>query len=323
MHQASTELLDVVVDEVRDEAQGIRSFGLAARDGRPLPSFAPGAHVDLLVGGGLVRSYSLVGDTGDSSRYRIAVLRDPRSRGGSAFMHASVGKGSLLKMTSPRNHFPLAADAAASVLIAGGIGITPIWCMIQSLNALGRRWELHYACRSRGAAAFVAAIDAAARHGRGRANFWFDDEHGGQALDLAGIVRDAPADAHLYCCGPAPMLAAFRAAVPGEWSHRMHMEFFRPAESVKPTRAFVVELARSGRTIEVPGGCSILDALMMHGIEAPYSCYEGLCGTCETRVIAGIPDHRDQLLSDKARAENKTVIICCSGSLSDRLVLDL
>ncbi|HYF20930.1 MAG TPA: PDR/VanB family oxidoreductase [Ramlibacter sp.] len=315
--------IEVVVDRVRDEAQGIRSYDLLAADGGLLPPFDAGAHVDVELGGSLVRSYSLIGRTGDRSRYRIAVMLDPRSRGGSTAMHRTVGPGTRLRISGPRNNFPLQEDAPLSVLIAGGIGITPLWCMAQRLEELGRPWVLHYACRSRAMAAFLPEIEAACAGGSGRLHLWVDEEQGGRPLDLVPIVRGAPEDAQLYCCGPAPMLAAFRDAAPGEWSGRMHMEYFRPAEAAKPTRAFVVELARSGVSVEVPPGCSILDALMMQGIDAPYSCYEGVCGTCETRVISGVPDHRDNLLSDKAKAEGKTILICCSGSRSERLVLDL
>ncbi len=320
---AASGSLAVVVAGVRDEARAIRSFDLIAADGGALPPFDAGAHVDVELAGGLVRSYSLIGDRADPRRYRIAVMLDARSRGGSAAMHRDVKPGMPLRISVPRNNFPLQEDAPLSVLIAGGIGITPLWCMVQRLVELKRPWELHYACRSRAVAAFVPELEAAAATGSGRFLLWADDEHGGRPLDLAPIVRGAPADAQLYCCGPAPMLSAFRDAAPGEWSSRMHMEYFRPAEAARPTRAFVVELARSGVSVDVPPGCSILDALMMQGIDAPYSCYEGVCGTCETRVLEGTPDHRDNLLSDKAKAEGKTILICCSGSKSDKLVLDL
>lgn len=315
-------LIEVTVDRIREVAAHIRSFDLVPAEGGRLPAFEAGAHIDVTLGDALVRSYSLIGEW-DGSRYRIAVMRDPRSRGGSEAMHRSVRVGSRLRISAPRNHFPLYEDAPLSVLIAGGIGITPLWCMVQRLEVLGRPWVLHYACRSWQTAAFVSEIRALCANGLGRLHLWIDEEHGGRPLDLAPIVRGAPLDAHLYCCGPAAMMSAFREAAPAEWSGRMHMEYFRPAEIAKPTQGFVVELARSGREVQVPQGCSILDALMMQGIDAPYSCYEGVCGTCETHVLAGTPDHRDNLLSAKAKAEGKTILICCSGSKSERLVLDL
>jgi len=318
-------LIDVVVEHVRDEAPGIKSFDLVAADGAPLPPYGPGAHIDLHLTDRLIRSYSLIDPSPEvgGARYRIAVNLDLRSRGGSSYLHHSVVAGTALRISAPRNHFPLIEAAPLSILIAGGIGITPLWCMAQRLSALSRPWVLHYACRTRTAAAFVHDIERLCQTGPGQLNLWADDEHDGRPLDMATVVRAAPADAHLYCCGPGPMLGAFRDAAAGESSDRVHLEYFRPAESAKPSGGFTVELARSGLSVEVAEGCSILDALMMRGIDAPYSCCEGLCGTCETRVLEGIPDHRDDLLSDKAKAENKSVIICVSGSLSKRLVLDL
>jgi vanillate O-demethylase ferredoxin subunit len=316
-------LIDVVVDRLCDEAPGIRCFDLVAADRRALPRYTPGAHIDVVLDDRLVRSYSLIGPLDDDARYRIAVNLDAKSRGGSSHLHGAVSVGSMLRISAPRNHFPLVEDAPMSILVAGGIGITPLWCMAQRLAALGARWELHYACRTRRAAAFVDAIQALCHRSNGSVHLWFDDENEGRPLDIGAIVRGASAEAHLYCCGPAAMLGAFRDAAASESSDRVHLEYFRPAEVAKPTGGFTVELARSGVSVEVPGGCSILDALIMRGIDAPYSCYEGLCGTCETRVLEGIPDHRDQLLSEKAKAENKTIIICCSGSKSKKLVLDL
>lgn len=319
------ERLDVVVERVADAARDIRVYDLARPDRAPLPAYAPGAHVDLVLGDHLVRSYSLVGPLDDRMRYRVAVQLDPASRGGSAWCHARLGVGTPLRISPPRNHFALVEDAPASWLFAGGIGITPLYCMVQRLAALGRPWQLHYACRTRAAAAFVDEIEALARAsgGTGRLHLWCDDEHGGQPLALAPLVRSAPVDAHLYCCGPAPMLAAFRDAAAGEDSERVHMEYFRPLETVQPQGGFTVALARTGVEVEVPAGCSILDALMMNGIDAPYSCYEGVCGTCETTVLEGVPEHRDCLLTEQAKAEGKRIIICRSGSRTPRLVLDL
>lgn len=325
MQSESSTLIEVIVDRVCDEALGIKSFDLVAADGQALPAYGPGAHIDLALADRLVRSYSLIGplETGAPTRYRIAVNLDPRSRGGSSYLHSSIGKGSTLRISAPRNHFPLVEDAPLSILIAGGIGITPLWCMVQRLSALGQPWSLHYACRTRRAAAFVDELERLSAQGAGEFHLWVDDEHEGKPLDIAALVRVAPEEAHLYCCGPGPMLGAFRNAAAAESSDRVHLEYFRPAESAKPSGGFTVELARTGVSVEVAEGCSILDALMMRGIDAPYSCCEGLCGTCETRVLEGIPDHRDELLSARAKAENKSVIICVSGSLSKRLVLDL
>lgn len=319
--------IDVLVDRVRDEAAGIRSFDLVRADGAPLPAYAPGAHVEVELLPGLTRSYSLIGPLDDFRRYRIAVGLDARSRGGSRHLHESVRPGEALRIGAPRNHFPLVEDAPASVMIAGGIGITPLWCMVQRLAALGRPWTLHYACRTRAAAAFLPGIEAACARGSGRLHLWCDDEHEGAPLDLHAALAAAAPDAHLYCCGPAPMLQAFEQATSAIDSARVHLEYFQapaapPAADLPPLGGFTVELARTGVSVEVPVGCSILDALMIRGIDAPYSCYEGLCGTCETRVLEGVPDHRDRILTDKARADG-SIIICCSGSRSSKMVLDL
>jgi len=318
-------LIDVIVQSVREEARGIKSYELVAANGEVLPPYQPGAHIDLHLDHQLVRSYSLTRPmpSGGANSYAIAVNLDTRSRGGSEYMHQTVIAGTQLRVDAPRNNFPLIDTAACSVLIAGGIGITPLWCMAQSLNALGRPWALHYACRARDVAAFVHEISILASSVHGEFHLWADDENGGSPLDVASVVRRSPKDSHLYCCGPSPMLIAFLNSTAAEAPERVHMEYFRPTEIAKPVGGFTLELARSGVSIEVSEGCSILDALMMSGIDAPYSCCEGLCGTCETRVLEGIPDHRDNLLSEKAKAANQSVIICVSGSRSKRLVLDL
>jgi len=318
-------LIDVIVHSVRDEAKGIKSYELVSANGALLPPYEPGAHINLHLDNSLVRSYSLTRPmpSGGAKTYGIAVNLDTQSRGGSVHIYQKVLAGMSLKIEAPRNHFPLIDTTCTSVLIAGGIGITPIWCMAQSLSALGRHWVLHYACRKRDVAAYAQEIEHMSSSGHGEFHLWADDEHGGMPLDLATVVSSAPKDAHFYCCGPIPMIDAFLNATAAQSSDRVHLEYFRPPENAKPAGGFTLELARSGVTVEVSDGYSILDALMMSGIDAPYSCCEGLCGTCETRVLKGIPDHRDSLLSDKAKASNQSVIICVSGSRSKRLVLDL
>lgn len=317
--------LDMRVRAIRDVADGIKEIALVAADGGALPAFDAGAHIDLHLPGGFTRSYSLVGAPGERDVYRVAVSRDRASRGGSAYVHDGLTEGARIAVGPPRNNFPLVEDAAHSVLIAGGIGVTPIRAMVRRLAELGAPWTLHFAARTRRAAAYLADIEAEARASGGAVHVWFDDEAGGP-FDLEPAVRAAPEGAHIYCCGPAAMLEAFQRVTADRPSERVHLEFFQapePKEGDRPLGGFVVEIASTGQTVEVPEGNTILDALMMNGIDAPYSCYEGLCGTCETRVLSGIPDHRDSLLTDKARASNETVIICCSGSRTDRLVLDL
>jgi ferredoxin-NADP reductase len=283
-----------------------------------LPAASAGAHIDLHLANGLVRQYSLITAEADPSAYVVAVKRDRQSRGGSHFVHDQLRPGASLKISAPRNNFPLAEGAPHTVLIAGGIGITPIWCMVQRLVALDRPWQLHYACRSRDEAAFHDALQALAP-----ARLHIDDEAGGAILDVAALVAAAPAAAHLYCCGPAPMLVAFEAATAGWPRPQVHVEYFTAKEAPATDGGFIVECRRSGRELAVPVGKTILETVRAAGIQAPSSCEAGICGTCETRVIAGIPDHRDQWLSEAERAANQTVMICCAGSKSERLVLDL
>jgi ferredoxin-NADP reductase len=234
-------------------------------------------------------------------------------------MNYKMGVGGTLKISAPRNNFPLAADAAQTILIAGGIGITPIWCMVQRLEELGRAWTLHYACRSRTDMAFLDRLA-----GMGGARLHFDDEQGGKVLDVAAVVAAAPKDAHLYCCGPTPMLKTFETAT-ADWPRaQIHVEYFTPkVQEAAKKGGFTVELARSGREFFIPEGQSILQVLLDEGVDVDYSCELGICGACEQRVISGTPEHRDSILTEEEQAENKRVMICCAGYTSERLVLDL
>jgi tetrachlorobenzoquinone reductase len=302
----------------------VHSVVLESLDGRPLPPVRPGAHLDLRLGAGLSRSYSIVGHAGAPSRYEIAVAKDPNSRGGSRYVHEVLRIGDQIEVSEPRNLFELAADAPCSVLIAGGIGITPIWAMVQELERQGRPWTLHYAARSRVHAAFLADIEALARRSAcGRLATHFDDEAGGQPLDIAAALASAPPDAHLYCCGPAPMLAAYEQAAASRPADRVHLERFAAAvDTSGDLEAFEIVLAKSARRLSVPKDKSILDVLLDHGIDAPYGCMQGVCGMCEVPVLDGTPEHRDQLLSDAAKASNACLLVCCSRSRSPTLTLD-
>jgi vanillate O-demethylase ferredoxin subunit len=309
--------LEVRVASRRALADGIVAVELRAV-GDPLPAFTAGAHIDLYLPG-MVRSYSLVNPQEERDRYVIAVNRDAASRGGSRYVHEQLGAGAGLRIGPPANNFPLTEAAEHSLLIAGGIGITPLWCMVQRLSALGRSWQLVYCARSRRQAAFV---DELASLGS-RVRFNFDGEPGGTLLDLRAEVAHAPAHTHLYCCGPLPMLEAFEAATSGWPAPQVHLEYFSAARPKAAEGGFTVVLARSGLSFYVPQGKTIIDALLDNGFDAPYSCLEGVCGTCETRVLEGVPDHRDLVLSKEERAANRTMMICCSGSKTDKLVLDL
>jgi tetrachlorobenzoquinone reductase len=207
-------------------------------------------------------------------------------------------------------------------LIAGGIGITPLLSMIRRLETLGRSWELFYATRTRLTAAFLNELYSL-RKACCNLHVNFDHEPSTRMLDLSAIVRDAAVDAHLYCCGPVSMLEAFEAATADRPAERVHVEYFKAKEKPAAEGGFEVRLARSNRTIRVEAGKTILNALLDAGIAANYACTEGVCGTCETRVIEGIPDHRDLFLGKEEQAANNTMMICCSGSKSSTLVLDL
>jgi ferredoxin-NADP reductase len=311
-------LIDVRVIAIRYAARDTHLYEFARLDGKPLPAYQPGAHIDLHLPNGLTRQYSLIEAEPYPASYTVGIKRDPASRGGSRYIHDELRVGKTLKISAPRNNFPLVEDANHVVLFAGGIGITPIWCMVQRLAKLGRSWTLHYACRSRADMAFLKALETMAS-----SRFHFDEESGGKFLDVAAIVGAAPKDAHLYCCGPTPMLKAFESATANWPREQIHIEYFTPKQEAAKTGGFTVELARSGKEFIIPEGKSILQVLLDAGVDVDYSCELGICGACEQRVISGEPEHRDAILTEEEQASNTKVMICCAGCKSERLVLDL
>jgi ferredoxin-NADP reductase len=303
---------------IRYVARDTNLYEFDRPDGKPLPPYEPGAHVDLHLPNGLVRHYSMIVPGSAPSAYTFGIKRDPASRGGSRYIHDELRVGRTLKISAPRNNFPLVEDAPKSIFFAGGIGITPIWCMVQRLAEQRRAWTLHYACRSRADMAFLDALE-----GMAGARLHFDDEVEGRFLDVAAIVAQAPADAHLYCCGPSAMMNAFETATKDWPRAQVHVEYFTPKTEPARKGGFTVELARSGQEFFIPEGQSILQVLLDEGVDLDYSCELGICGACEQRVISGIPEHRDSILSEEEQAENTRVMICCAGCKSERLVLDL
>ena len=299
-------------------AEQVHLYEFRPVSGTSVPAFTAGAHVDLHLPNGLVRQYSIANAQDERHRYVLGVKRDAAGRGGSRFLHDELRVGTVLEVGGPRNNFPLVEAASHSVLIAGGIGVTPIVSMIARLRSLGRPWELHYAVRRRSEAAFLDELLA----GDGRVRLHVDEEQGG-VLDVARIVGTAPEQAHLYCCGPTPLLEAFTAAISSRPAERVHLEYFSSSIAPAVESGFIVELARSKLRIEIPPGQTILDTLRARGLKVQSSCEQGICGSCETRVLAGEPDHRDLLLSDAEKATNEVMMICCSGSRSAVLVLDL
>lgn len=310
----------VRVQRIEWEADGVISVELRRQDDAALPEFTAGAHIDLHLPSGLVRSYSLSGDQSDRQRYVIGVGLDAASRGGSSYIHNQLRVGQILQIAGPRNHFPLVEDAERVVLIAGGIGITPMFCMMRRLNALGRKFDLYYATRNRQRMAFLAPLQAL-----GPVNIHCDDEQGGHPLDLAAIVQKYPSGTHFYCCGPTPMLMAFEQATAHLPAESVHVEYFspKPQDPNAASSSFTVVLARTGREYVVPADKSILDVLSHQGVKIDSSCQDGICGTCETRVLEGQPDHRDSVLTKAEREANKSMMICVSRCKGERLVLDL
>jgi len=314
----SNELRRVRVAAIRTSALDVLSYDLVSADGRPLPSFSAGAHIDVHIPGGFVRQYSLCGDPGKVNPYTITVKKEFHGRGGSASMHEEIEVGSTLAIAGPRNHFPLTPETKNCLFIAGGIGITPIYAMIQSLHAASRDWELHYCARSEANAAFHSELR---KLDLTRVHTYFSES---PILDVTALLHAQAESTHLYCCGPQALMKAV-AAASGHWTEgSVHFEWFAaPASENRPNRPIEVELKRSGMVLKVPPDRSILQVLRERGVEVPSACEEGLCGSCETRVLGGQPEHRDLLLSPSERAASGSMMICVSRACSERLVLDL
>lgn len=299
-------------------ADGVLVLELRSPQGARLRDWTPGSHIDLALPNGMTRQYSLCGDRWDPFTYRVGVLRELVGRGGSAFVHDELSVGDVVGVGGPRNNFPL-VPSDSYLFVAGGIGITPLLPMITQADLLGADWRLLYGGRRRDSMAF---LDELAGFGD-RVEVRPEDEYG--LLDLAGFIGDPRPGVRLYSCGPAPLLSAMET-VTAEWPpYALRTERFLAEERGAPVRTtpFEVELARTGRTVTVPPGVSVLDAVGEAGVEVLSSCRQGICGTCESGVLAGEPDHRDSLLDDEERAAGDTMYICVSRAKSDRLVLDL
>jgi vanillate O-demethylase ferredoxin subunit len=307
--------------QIRLEADGILSYEFRPDGRAELPGFSAGAHIDLHLPKGMVRSYSLVNDPSERHRYVIAVQRELEGRGGSTWLHTVPRVGDVMEISAPTNDFPLHEEARESIFICGGIGITPVMSMIRSLDRRGGAWRLYYAARSPQRAAFVQELTEAAQ-GAGRVEFCFESQSETR-LDVRRIVQDAAGDAHVYCCGPRGMVDDFISVSSGRLPDTVHYERFSSANEASTAGGFSVMLNRSGRRIAIAPGKSILDALLDNGVDVQYACSAGVCGTCKTRVIDGVPDHRDDYLTDEEKSSNSAVMVCCSGSLSGTLVLDL
>jgi vanillate O-demethylase ferredoxin subunit len=306
------------------EAESIQSFELVDPDGKALPPFTAGSHIDVHAPGGKVRQYSLCNPPGESHRYLIAVMRTEPTRGGSRAMHEQVKEGDLIEVSAPKNHFPLVESAKHSLLIAGGIGITPILCMAERLAGLGADFKMHYFARSPEQAAFVGRIQRSKF--ADRVVFHFTEDRERQGLDLAALLEKHEAETHLYVCGGgAFMNAAINTALQKGWrENRVHKEHFSvEREESDNDVAFDVTIASTGKTIHIPADKTVMAALADCGIHITTSCEQGVCGTCVTRVLEGEPQHRDVFLTDDEKNRNDRFTPCCSRANSRKLVLDL
>jgi vanillate O-demethylase ferredoxin subunit len=306
------------------EAEGVAGFRLVAADGARLPPFAPGAHIDVALPGGLVRQYSLCNLPSQDEHYEIGVLRDTASRGGSLAMHDAVHEGAVLNISPPRNHFPLDEGATHSLLLAGGIGVTPLLSMAQRLAALGADFSLHCCSRTAARAPYRRRLQGSAF--AAKVFFHHDDGPPAQRLDLAATLGQPAPGKHLYVCGPQGFLEAVRATARDlQWPEaQVHFEYFAGAATPAAEPGdFEVELRSSGRVVRVPASLSVVDALAAEGIAIPVSCAQGVCGTCLTRVLHGDIDHRDLYLTPAEQAANDQFLPCCSRARSARLMLDL
>jgi len=286
--------------------------------GPPLPEWAPGAHIDVVLPSKKERQYSLCGDPANRDEWRLGVLREVAGRGGSAFVCDELAEGTVLTAREPRNNFSL-VPASRYVFIAGGIGITPILPMLRAASNVGTPWQLWYGGRRRSSMAFTNEL---ARYGD-CVHLWPQDECG--LLPLDELLATPAAGTLVYCCGPPPLLAAVEQRCAGWPAGALHLERFAPVAAAHGAadESFEVELARSRKTLVVPVGTSILHAIEATGVVVLSSCQEGTCGTCETEVLEGVPDHRDCVLTEEERAAGEVMMICVSRSRSPRLVLDL
>ena len=311
--------LDLVVEKKALIAEGIVSLTLRkAAAHSELPPWSPGAHIELVLPEGTVRQYSLCGDLDERNTWKIAVLREPKSRGGSAFIHDTLKHGDLIRVRGPRNNFLLDHDKHSYLFIAGGIGITPLLPMIQAVDALGRDWQLAYGGRSRTSMAFH---DWLSEQYGDNVKLIPQDEEG--VLPLEVLLSD-PKRA-IYCCGPGPLLDAVAEGCRDRPAGTLRVERFSPKAATRRRGGageFELELAASGVIIFVPENKSVLEAMVEAGVAIEYSCTEGICGTCETKVLGGRPEHRDSILTEDEQAANNTMFPCVSRSLTERLVID-
>lgn len=311
--------IEVAIGGRRTVAEDIIALELLPLAG-VLPAFEAGAHVEVEVGPGCVRHYSLLNDPAETHRYVLGVLREPTSRGGSSAIHAGFSVGSTVKIGRPRNNFALTAQARRSVLMAGGIGLTPLYSMAHGLHRIGADFTLHYYARNRARAAFVDELSSESFSEQ--VSIHLDDAS--ERTPVATALGPAEDDAHLYICGPAGFIDhVLETARSLGWADgNIHLEHFSATVDAAGD-AFEVEARRSGVTVQVPSGSSIAQVLLANGVDVPLSCEQGVCGTCITTILEGVADHRDMFLSEAEHEAGEEMAICCSRSKTPKLILDL
>jgi vanillate O-demethylase ferredoxin subunit len=317
-------MIDVVVTKKKMESGRIASFELMHPGGEDLPAFSAGSHIDVQIREGLIRQYSLYNSPLERHRYLVAVLCDEAGRGGSKAMHGLIQEQDIISISAPRNSFPLVEDAPNSLLLAGGIGVTPILSMAQRLTLLGSKFDMHYCARSRSETAFFKFLSQS--QFSERIHFHFDDGPKEQLLDIPMLVQHRSVGTHIYVCGPSGFMDVVIANTEKDWpDEAVHLERFSSDLQVDNSgnTSFKVKIESSGLIIDVSSDQSITEALLEHGIRVPISCEQGICGTCLTTVLQGEPEHRDNFLTSEEKEENSMMNICCSRSKSDILVLDL
>ena len=315
--EEKNQTISVRLKSITYEAKDVLLFELIPLCDQKLQPFSAGSHIDVFLPNGLIRQYSLCNSPLEKNRYVLGVKRDPLSRGGSNYIHDVLKVGSELKISVPRNNFPLSNESPHSVLIGGGIGITPLISMGHELNAKNASWQLFCSFKNRSDVVLSGQFDASKVH------LHIDSESQTGFLDITSILSNAPEGSHFYCCGPEPMLNNFIEQSKLIDTSRIHYEFFKPIATKLTGDSFEVKLHHTKKIFHVGPDQTILQVLQKNGISAPGSCEQGICGTCETHVLDGIPDHRDSLLSAEEKYTNKVMMICCSRSLSPSITLDL
>jgi len=324
----AVEMMQLRVRQITNEAEGINTFEFVDPDGKDLPEFAAGSHIDVQIPGGFLRQYSLCNDPRERHRYVVGVLNDPKSTGGSRSMHENVRAGDLITVSQPRNNFPIIEEAKHHLLVAGGIGVTPMMAMIEQLKTMNADFTMHYCTKSDEQTAFRGRlVDLAAE---GRVINHYDGGDPSKGLDIAGLLKDHQDGTHLYYCGPGGFMLATKDGSAHWPPETVHFEYFAPVAVEKPAAGaaadftdeeFQVTVSSTGATYSIPADKSIVDVLREHGIDVDTSCEAGTCGTCKTHYLEGEPDHNDFVLTDAEQKE--WVMICCARSKSQNIILDL